>query len=193
VIVVHAGNRLDGPGRGTPRFPESQVPAVSARVGRLLDILQPAAVVSAPAAGADLLVLDEARRRGIALHIVLARNDDDFLQSSVADHGAGWVARYRAVLDHARGDSRCTVCPMSELSDHADADGDDRYLAANAALIRRALDLARDEPVVALSIRPPGGETPPSVSDDFADRAGRAGLLVVSIDPRPTVDGQPTV
>jgi hypothetical protein len=180
VLIVHAGNRIDGFDRPDARFPDSQVAIVAARVGRLFDALQPSGVVSAPAAGADLIVLDEARKRGIPLHVVLPIVATQFVTNSVVDHGNEWVARYRAILDHAHSDGRSTVW-QGELVEH-----DGWYLDANSDLLRRAADIAGDQPVVALTIRPPAGETPPSATDDFADRAGRAGLLVLSLDPRPS-------
>lgn len=180
VLIVHAGNRIDGFDRSDARFPDSQVVIVSARVGRLFDALQPSGVVSAPAAGADLIVLDEARKRGIPLHVVVPIVATQFVTNSVADHGNEWVERYRAILDHAHSDSRSTVW-QGELVEH-----DGWYLDANSDLLRRAADVAGDQPVVALTIRPPAGENPPSATDDFADRAGRAGLLVLSLDPRPS-------
>lgn len=179
MLIVHAGNRIDGFDRSDARFPRSQVAVVSARVGRLLDELRPAGVVSAPAAGADLIVLDEARHRGIPLHVVLSIDADEFVVTSVADHDSEWVERYREILDHARSDPGSTVW-QGKMVEH-----DGWYLDANNELLLRAADIAGDQPVVALTIRPPAGETPPSATDDFADRAGRAGLLVLSLDPRP--------
>ena len=92
------------------RFPASQVGAVAQRVGRLLDVMKPAGVVSAPAAGADLIVLDEARRRGIPLHVFLPIDADEFVHVSVADHDTEWLGLFEAVIDHARDDARSSVC-----------------------------------------------------------------------------------
>jgi hypothetical protein len=179
VLIVHAGNRIDAPDRGEPRFPASQVGAVAQRVGRLLDVMQPAGVVSAPAAGADLIVLDEARRRAIPLHVFLPIEVDEFVRVSVADHDTEWQGLFEAVMDHARDDTRSSVCR---------ADGDaqsDWYLEAHQGLLAHAIELAAGDLVVALTVRPPAGETPHSATDVFADRAGRAGLIVLTVDPRP--------
>ena len=110
VLIVHAGNRIDAPDRGAPRFPASQVGAVAQRVGRLLDVMKPAGVVSAPAAGADLIVLDEARRRGIPLHVFLPIDTDEFVRVSIADHDTEWLGLFEAVMDHARDDASSSVC-----------------------------------------------------------------------------------
>ena len=180
MLIVHAGNRIDASDRREPRFPASQVGAVAQRVGRLLDVMQPAGVVSAPAAGADLIVLDEARRRGIPLHVFLPIDVDEFVRVSIADHDTEWLGLFDAVMDHARDDPRSSVC---RGEGGADADW---YLQAQQGLLAHASELAAGELVVALTVRPPAGEIPHSATDEFADRAGRAGLIVLTVDPRPT-------
>jgi hypothetical protein len=180
VLIVHAGNRIDAPDRREPRFPASQVGAVAQRVGRLLDVMRPAGVVSAPAAGADLIVLDQARLRGIALHVFLPIDADEFVRASVADHETEWLGLFETVMDHARDDANSSV-RRGDGGAHAEW-----YLQAHQALLEYAIELAAGDLVVALTVRPPAGETPHSATDVFADRAGRAGLIVLTVDPRPT-------
>lgn len=180
VLIVHAGNRIDPPERAEPRFPATQIEYVADRVGRVLDALRPAGLVSAPAAGADLIVLDAARRRGIPLHVVLPIEAEAFVGASVADHDAVWLEQFRAVIDHATGDPRSTIWRVGRSGN------DDWYHEANDDLLTRAAQIGSEELVVALTIRPPAGEIPHSVTDDFADRAGKAGFIVLSVDPRPS-------
>lgn len=156
-----------------------------ASVGRVLDALRPRAVVSAAAAGADLIVLQEAIERGMGAHVVLSIPVRDFVKQSVIDAGPEWVRRFEAVLDHVANDAHCSLLQGDESPD------DDWFLAAHDHLLDRAKDVADGDIVVALTIRPPEGENPPSVTDDFAMRAERLGLLVLCIDPRP--DSAPTV
>jgi hypothetical protein len=180
VLIVHAGNRIDPPDRREPRFPASQVGAVGARVGRLLDVMRPTGLVSAPAAGADLIVLDEARRRSIPLHVFVPIDADAFVRASVADHDAEWLVLFETVMSHARDDSRSSVY---RCDGGAEADW---YLQAQHGLLAHAVEIAAGDLVVALTVRPPAGENPHSATDVFADRAGRAGLIVLTVDPRPT-------
>ncbi len=145
----------------------------------MLDTLRPSGVVSAAASGADLIVLEEAIIRSIAIHVVLPISREEFVNKSVADAGPDWVSSFNAVLQHAsagRGSS-------SILQGDAVSSGQ-WYLAAHDELLGRAVVLADGQPIVALTIRPPEGEIPPSGTDEFASRAARLGLLVLNIDPR---------
>jgi hypothetical protein len=180
VLIVHAGNRIDAPDRQVPRFPTSQVAAVAERVGRLFDVMKPAGVVSAPAAGADLIVLDEARKRSIPLHVFLPIREDEFVRESIIDHDEEWLTMFQAVIDHATGDPECSLCRVDGSADT------DWYLQAHRGLLARAAELAAGDLIVALTVRPPAGEIPHSATDVFADRAGRAGLIVLTVDPRPS-------
>jgi hypothetical protein len=178
VLLVHAGNRIDLADRPTARFAHSEVPMVADRVAHLLATLQPTAVVSAAAAGADLIVLEEAIRAGIGAHVVLPIGRREFVEQSVADAGPEWVLRFDAVMDHVAADPRCSVVQGDAEPDTAwFVDGHDQ-------LLRRAEELAAGAVIVALTVRPPEGETPASVSDAFAARAERSGLLTLCIDPR---------
>ena len=150
-----------------------------ARVAKLLDALRPSDVVSAAAAGADLIVLEEAIHRGIGTHVVLPIARDEFVSRTVIDAGSEWVTLFNSVdaVSRARG---CSVTQGDA------APGHEWYLAAHDQLLRRAKEVADGGSIVALTIRPPEGEVPPSVTDNFASRAEQLGLLVLSIDPRPT-------
>src|SRR3954453_6577095 len=100
VMVVHAGNRVDAAGARAPgRFPPDQVDVLRARLARLLAHVRPEVVVTAAPAGSDLLVLQEALRLGLAVHVVLPSARGAFRERSVADRGPSWTAAYDRVLD----------------------------------------------------------------------------------------------
>ena len=184
MLLAHAGNRIDSDGRTAPRFPEAQVAVVTAVVGRLLDDLRPSAVVSSAANGADLVVLTEAQRLGISTHVVLPLPVRDFRIQSVETTNARWVESYERVLDVASTTKGSSV-EMMDLGEDAAW-----YLAGNGLILDIARHHAADgEAVVALTVRPPEGEDPPSATDDFARRASAAGLTVLTLDPRPPSDG----
>jgi len=90
--IVHAGNRIDAPDRAVPRFPAGNVEWFERRLRRFLGELRPTGVVSAAAAGADLLMLDVANELGIRIEIVLPLPIDEF----VARAGSGSTRANRA-------------------------------------------------------------------------------------------------
>ena len=142
--------------------------------------------MSAAAAGADLLVLGAAQSLGIAVHVVVPIAEDEFLRRSVADAGPGWVERWERVLAGARADAASAVHQGDLAVDGA------WYLEANGEVlaVARRLGEAAGEPVLALAVRPPGGEEPPSATDDFVAKALAAGLVVVDLDPHPAAGGR---
>jgi hypothetical protein len=175
VLIVHAGHRIDASTASRVRFPPAAEERVSRRLGDLLDVLRPAGVVTAAAAGADLLLAEEALRRNVPVHVVLPLDRSRFRASSVADRGAQWADRYDDVLARVAIDPRSSIVEL-------DHEGDDEgFRAGNAALLERAVALG-DGQVIAVAVRRSNGETT-SVTDDFVERARERDLFVIEIDP----------
>jgi hypothetical protein len=180
VLLVHAGNRIDAEDRAEPRFPAARVGAVTTIIARVLADLRPSSIVSAAAHGADLIILVEAQRLGIATHVVLPMSADEFLATSVAGSHAAWEEQYREVLDTA------STSPGSSVDTLDLAAEPGWYLLANALILERARAVASDgEAIIAMTVRPTEGETPPSATDEFARLATESGLTVLTLDPRP--------
>jgi hypothetical protein len=176
VIIVHAGNRIDQPGRTPPRFPADRERAVGTRIGELLDVLTPAGVVTAAAAGADLLLAEAAMERAVPLHLLLPCPRARFCEVSVADQGPRWTRAYERVLGHVAGDSGSSLVELALEPDDAG------FRTANQALVERATNLGTTR-VLAVAVRPREREPTPTVTDDFVTRAEAAGLFVLEIDP----------
>jgi tetratricopeptide (TPR) repeat protein len=179
MYVVHAGNRVDGEDRSAgSRFPASQVPFVRTRLAGLLEQLHPEAVVSAAAAGADLILLEEALRLKLAVHVVLPFGRDKFRDESVADQGQAWVESYERVLDAiARRPDDC------RLVEHDLAATPAGFREGNQVLFDHALGLPDGSALLAIAVRPRGGEDSNSVTDDFVDRAAVLGVTCIDLDP----------
>jgi hypothetical protein len=175
VILVQSGNRIDGPDRDTPRFPAEQVPAVARRMTDLLELLRPSGVVTAAAAGADLLVAEAAIAGGIPLHIVLMFDRDRFRIESVEDQGDRWPDVYDAVLTHVESTPGCSLREFALAADEAG------FRAGNGLILDRALALGGRR-VLALAVHP-RASTEGSMVDDFVNKAERAGLFVLEVDP----------
>ena len=177
VLLVHAGNRVDLPGRRTPRFPRTLVPLVQHRVAQVLTDLHPSAVVSAAAAGADLIVLEEALRLGITIHVALPISVELFRRRGCEDVGDDWAVRYDKVL--AEAGSLGTV----HIEDHRD--DEDWYTHGNKTILDRAAAVADGESIYAFVVRPHSGETSPSATDHFAASAAARGWPVIELSITP--------
>jgi hypothetical protein len=179
MILVHAGNRVDSPDRTEPpRFPESQVAFLQRRLARFVDVLRPRIVVSAAAAGADLLLLESALATpGVAVHIVLPFAASRFRETSVADRGDSWTERYDRVLSAVRQGAGCELIEFGETPDDAG------YRAGNRHLIGHAVGIADSDGVLALAVRRSPGNGAPSMTDDFVEAARLRGVTSIDIDP----------
>jgi hypothetical protein len=179
MILVHAGNRVDAGDRGGPsRFPESQVPFVRERLAKLVETLRPRVVVSAAAAGADLLLLEEALAiKGLAVHVVLPFAAPRFRETSVADRGNAWIERYDRVLALVREREG------SQVDEHEESPDDAGFRAGNQLLIQHAQQVADGDGVLALAVRPRPSDAEPSITDDFVAVADMHDLTVIDIDP----------
>ena len=137
-------------------------------------MLAPEGVVTSAAAGADLLMVEAAEKRNVPVHLVLPFPRERFRALSVEDQGRRWVAAFEHAVE--RADRTSTLVELDLEPD------DDGLLAGNQALLDHASTLTRTGLLV-VAVRPPGGEVPPSVTDDFVRRAGDAGLFLIEIDP----------
>jgi hypothetical protein len=177
-MIVHAGNRVDEPGRAAPRFPPYCEKVVAARLGELLDLLQPDGVVTGISAGADLLLAEAAVERGVPVHAVLACEQTHYCEVSVDDRGPRWTRAYQRILGYIAADSRSSLLELESEPDDAG------FRAANGALLERAAGLETNG-ILAVAVRPARREPVASVTDDFVARAEKVGLFVVEIDPGP--------
>lgn len=179
MILVHAGNRVDSADDpGPPRFPERQAAFVQQRLTRFVDAVRPRIVVSAAAAGADLLLLESALATpGVAVHVVLPFAATQFRETSVADRGASWTERYDRVLVAVHERAECELIEFSDVPD------DRGYRAGNRHLIDHAVRIADGDGLLALAVRVPPGQAAPSMTDDFVEAARLREVTVIDMNP----------
>lgn len=77
------------------------VPDIAKSIGDVLDETGALVAYGPLACGADILVAEAVLARGGELHVVLPFAEEDFLKTSVAVGGAGWVERYERARDAA--------------------------------------------------------------------------------------------
>ncbi|MEO1063658.1 MAG: hypothetical protein AAFZ07_19755 [Actinomycetota bacterium] len=177
MLIVHAGNRIDGPDRVPPRFPAAHAVDVRDRLAVLLDALDVDRVVSAAAAGADLLVLQAAARVGVPTTIALPLEPDDFRRRSVEDLGGPWPAWFDEAIAAA------DEVVVDDLSHE-----DEWYLLGNEVILDAAAARSAHPPLV-VAVRAGAG----SATDDFVDRGVARGWTVVDLDPSIGPDDRPVV
>jgi len=100
-VGVFTGHMIDAPGRAAPRFPASREAEIRAAIERDIDALDLKIGYSSAACGGDLLFIEAMLERGGEVNIVLPFAKADFLATSVAFAGAGWVARFERALERA--------------------------------------------------------------------------------------------
>ena len=89
---------IDAPGRALPRFPAALESAVRTALCTHLEHLHEPVVYTSAACGADLIFIEAARAIGAEVNIVLPFDRLDFVRTSVAVGGKGWVERFDAAL-----------------------------------------------------------------------------------------------
>lgn len=174
-VVVVSGHMVDVPGRPHPRFPPRQVPWVVKQVRDQFErwnVGPGTTLVTGGARGADIAAAEAALDRGASVRLVLAREPDEFVATSVALPGTDWEQRFRALLDR------------SDVEIVGGSD-DEVYARTNARIIERARDID-EEPNALIVWNGEKGDGAGGTSD-FVDRlSGVSGReRVVVIDPSP--------
>jgi tetratricopeptide (TPR) repeat protein len=186
MIVVFTGRRPSGP---DGPFPEAAVAWIEERLELLLGGLRPRLVVGSAAAGTDLLAAGAALRADIPVDLVVTEDPAEFLRASVADKGAQWEDRYRALTAM----TKAALVPVPG----AKAD-DDGFRAVNQAILSHARDCLRapakgadpeELVVIAVTEGPRAGE---DHTDSLVRSAEYRGHLVLRLDPSRNQSATPT-
>ncbi len=132
-VVAFAGHMIDAPDRPVPRFPAALEPAVSAAIRAHIAGLHHPIVYTSAAFGSDLICIETALDVGAEVNVVLPFDRNDFVRTSVAIGGEGWVQRFDQALAKAT-----RVIPATDES-HL---GDD-VLFEHAAMLVEGLSVLR--------------------------------------------------
>lgn len=135
-ILAFAGRRIDAPDTAPARFPVQNVARVERALAQLFDARAPAVIVGSGACGADILILEAARARGVRTHLVLPFAAARFRETSVVDRGAEWGPRFDQALAYAERNGRVLMIPA------ADGGNDEAYARATEAIFAEAEQLA---------------------------------------------------
>lgn len=133
-IVVFRGHMLDKPG-DPRRLSQDKVQHVRQQIGDFLDGLdtKPLKGFSSAACGSDLIFLEEMRKRGINVQIVLPFPVEKFKNNSVSFAGPDWRERFDIAIDNAGH-------PPMIASQHRPEQAGIVYTYANQILLGRAMN-----------------------------------------------------
>jgi hypothetical protein len=178
-VVALAGRRTDRSGAQPPHFPLEHVQEVGRRVADALRNVGAVALVCSAACGADLAALEQAEQLGVRRRIVLPFAAARFRETSVIDRPGDWGPIFDRQIAAVAAAGDLIVLEVG-------GDDDAAYAAANKAIVREAVALARsatggkDNHLIAMLVWE-GAARPGDATADFAALAADAGFKVQSI------------
>jgi hypothetical protein len=176
-VIALAGRRVDGSGPNQPRFPQSEVPAVTEQIRRYLSQQKTGALVCSAACGSDLLALSLAGEMGIRRRVVIPFDPARFRATSVADRGDSWGEIYDRVL---------ASLVREDLVLLGLEEGEEAYAQTNAEILNHARQLAgTDDDVRAVVIWDGVSRGDSDFTAQFAQLARGRGIPVDEISTMP--------
>jgi hypothetical protein len=180
-IIGFSGHMTDAPDRASPRFPESRVPSVRARLRAALEAQgTPLHGVSSGARGGDLIFLEELLALGGSATILLPFPAAAFKRTSV---GQAWDERFDRVLSAARVD---VAPPLHATLPQSSAARDAAFEACNVRIVEQLNELAQlahdDEPLFLAVFHESGAQNVGGTWDAIA-RWRDLGRSALVIDP----------
>lgn len=176
-VAHYCGHRMAGPGE-EGRLRSDEEDGVASRIAQAVERRPAGYAYGSLASGGDILWAEALLARGCELHVVLPFALEEFIVTSVAPAGAGWVTRFERCLEAADSVSYATV----------DAYLDDDVLYGYCAELAMGLALVRarhlDSDVHQLALW--DGEAPTGVAGTAADvaRWRKTNHDVVVVAPR---------
>jgi hypothetical protein len=180
-LIGFSGHMTDAPDRASPRFPESRVDSVRARVRAALERQgKPLHGVSSGARGGDLIFLEEVLALGGSATILLPFPAPAFKLTSV---GQAWGERFDRVLSAARVE---VLPPLHAALPESNAAREAAFEACNALIVDTLNELAQlahdDQPLFLAVFRDTGTQNVGGTWDAI-ERWRKRGRAALVIDP----------
>ncbi|MEX1118133.1 MAG: tetratricopeptide repeat-containing protein [Terrimicrobiaceae bacterium] len=101
-VIAFTGHRIDDPGRGIPRFPDSLAPVVKEQIREMISKSGAGFGYASAANGADILFLECMQEAGLETYVHLPLPEEDFLRESVWNKDSpAWLERFHKVTANA--------------------------------------------------------------------------------------------
>lgn len=177
--LVFTGHMIDRAGRAEPRFPEwaeerARAAIREAILGLRWERLGETLGIAGAASGGDLLFHEVCGELGIATRVLLGLPVEEFVEASVAPAGAGWVERFRRLLERRAG----SVFVMGERDGLLEGATENVWQRANLWMIEEATALAPERMLLALWDGKMGDG--PGGTEHMANAARRFGVEVAA-------------
>ena len=163
-VVAFTGHMIDGPDARRVRFPASIEETVRNAVRQALERHQAEFGYASAACGGDIIFLEEMLARGGQIHIALPFRREDFIETSIAFAGDGWIERFESVL------ARATSVTYATTEGYLGDDTLFRYAAdlVNGLALLRAEQMSTDP--VLLAVLEPTSESKMGGTADHIQR-----------------------
>ncbi|MGI5202364.1 hypothetical protein ACQEU6_12440 [Spirillospora sp. CA-108201] len=171
MIVVYGGRR---PSDAEGEFPPASLPVIERRLDDMLTMLRPRLAIGSAAAGTDLLAASAALKAGAAVELLVTSDAEEFVAASIADKGAEWTNRYRALA----------AAPLAEVIELPGVASDDEgFSEVVHRILSRAEEARHDGEGLTVVIVSAGRRPGTDHSEDMADAAFRRGHRVARVSP----------
>jgi class 3 adenylate cyclase/tetratricopeptide (TPR) repeat protein len=100
-LIIFSGHMIDAPDRKVKRFQPIQESKIRSDSERAISDMNAGIGFASMASGSDILFLEAMLDRGATINVVLPWPREEFIQTSVAPAGAGWIERFHNAWDRA--------------------------------------------------------------------------------------------
>lgn len=188
-VILFTGHRIDAPDRAKPRFPAAKENEARAMIRDALaaEIAKGGDKfigIAGAASGGDILFHELCEELKIPSQMYLVLQKNEYVKTSVADAGPGWVERFNRLLDkhEARILSESERLPRWLRA----KPGYDIWQRSNLWMLHNALFLSRDHLTLIALWNGATGDGPGG-TEDMVDRAKSRGATFIHLDARKLV------
>ena len=189
-VILFTGHRIDAEGREEPRFPADKEDRARAMIRETVEaemrITDSELLGLAGAAcGGDILFHEVCRELGIPTRIYLVLPKSDYVKSSVAGGGPGWVDRFRQLCENQTPE---ILSESPELPRWLRAKKDySIWQRSNLWMLHASLYLSKDNLTLMALWNGKEGDGPGG-TEDMVERARSRGAKFIHIDARKLVE-----
>ncbi|HEY7219823.1 MAG TPA: tetratricopeptide repeat-containing protein [Candidatus Binatia bacterium] len=189
-VILFTGHRIDAPNRSTPRFPAAKEKDAQAMILKAVTTEQEKAQgkllgISGGASGGDILFHEVCQELAIPSQMYLVLPRADYIKTSVADGGSGWVDRFDRLYDKL---TRRILSDSEQLPRWLRGKKDyDIWQRSNLWMLHNALSISQDHLTLIALWNGAAGDAPGG-TEDMVKRAKDRGATFIHLDARKLIE-----